>query len=208
MNDNEQCQTLFGRPLVGVTISKLKNPDLAEQNDRFCTHVWHTMLDGRPRTLGASSIRCAGAKYVLGFREGDQPPEQLVSELYKEGRAESLADSRQMVGALCRLRDTTSIHLVRGGKGDVHICYLPPAGMMRLVQAYHKIMVEPPQFLCPSLAPVCGVATAQAYCTKKLCLSFGCGDSRRYGGIGEGDVVVGIPHAVLLQLQDSISDGE
>ncbi len=166
------------------------------------------MIDGRPRTLGPMSIRCAGAKYVLGFLDDGQPPAQLVAELYKEHRAESAELAREMISDLYCISDTASIRLTRGGKGDVYIVYLPPESVMRLVQAYQRLMIESPTFLCSSLAPVCGVATAQAYCTKKVCISFGCDDSRRYGGIGKCDIVVGIPHSILASLQAAINDME
>jgi uncharacterized protein (DUF169 family) len=143
---------------------------------------------------------------VLGFTEEDRPPASLVSELFKEGRASSPDDARNIIASLQMLDETRSIHLERGGKGDVYIAYLAPTDVMRLVQAYQRITVESPVFTCPSLAPVCGVALVQAHLTKRLCISFGCGNSRRYGGIGETNLAVGIPAPLLAPLRSALDE--
>ena len=109
-----------------------------------------------------------------------------------------------MILSLSRMEDTSCIELEKDGKGDVHLAYLMPKDVMVLVQAYHMILGGSPTFTCPSLAPVCGVAAVQAYCTEKVCIAFGCCDSRLYGGIRDSEIVVGIPDKLVSPLHDAI----
>lgn len=196
-------ETLLGRPYVSVSLAESEGP--CECRDTFCAHVWHTMMDGRHRLVCASSVRCAGALYALGLDPSPELATRLGAELFREGRSTTLGSAVNMVRALRRIPSCTALSLARGGTGDVCVAYLSPHLVMRLVQAYHRLLDETPDFLCSSLAPVCGVATAQTHVTGRLSLSFGCTDSRRFGGIGDNEIVVGIPGHLLEPLRGALS---
>ena len=47
-----------------------------------------------------------------------------------------------------------------------------------------------------SVMAVCGNVAAAAYITHKICLSFGCSESRNHGAIGRDRLIIGIPFPV------------
>ena len=51
-----------------------------------------------------------------------------------------------------------------------------------------------------SLTAMCGDVAVQTYLTKKICISFGCDDSREYGEVSDEELVVGIPKEEIEQL--------
>lgn len=48
-----------------------------------------------------------------------------------------------------------------------------------------------------SVMSICGNIAVNTYLEEKISLSFGCEDSRKYGGISRGQLVVGIPYSEL-----------
>jgi uncharacterized protein (DUF169 family) len=49
-------------------------------------------------------------------------------------------------------------------------------------------------------AAVCGNVAVKAYVTRRISLSFGCEDSRQYGGVPRDRLIVGIPYAQAHKL--------
>jgi uncharacterized protein (DUF169 family) len=63
---------------------------------------------------------------------------------------------------------------------------------MKIVQAYQRIAGDELKLDVSGVAPVCGNCTVRPYVTNQICVSFGCNDSRQYGGIESDELVVGI----------------
>jgi uncharacterized protein (DUF169 family) len=43
---------------------------------------------------------------------------------------------------------------------------------------------------------VCGNVAVKSYIDQKISISFGCSDSREYGGIERGQLIIGLPHNI------------
>lgn len=61
------------------------------------------------------------------------------------------------------------------------------------------------QNIIPSIPPysllsVCGNVFANSYINQAISISFGCPESRKFGGIGENEVVLGLPFAMAKQI--------
>ena len=51
-----------------------------------------------------------------------------------------------------------------------------------------------------SLTAMCGDVAVQTHLTKKICISFGCDDSREYGEVVDEELVVGISKEEIERL--------
>jgi uncharacterized protein (DUF169 family) len=73
---------------------------------------------------------------------------------------------------------------------------------MRFLNVYQRVFGEKLKVELSGFAAVCGNVAVKAYVDKKVSLSFGCEDSRQYGGISRDRLIVGIPyvqsHKLLL----------
>jgi uncharacterized protein (DUF169 family) len=51
---------------------------------------------------------------------------------------------------------------------------------------------------------MCGDIAAQTFATRTICISFGCDDSREFGAVADGELIVGIPREIVEQLMGMI----
>ena len=79
------------------------------------------------------------------------------------------------------------------GDPDMLISFLPPAEAMQVVQKYQNKKGKMLNTCITSMMSVCGGVAVNTYVNKKICVSFGCDDSRKYADIGRETLIVGIP---------------
>lgn len=75
---------------------------------------------------------------------------------------------------------------------DLFIMYVYPSEITKIMHLLTKHMLEPsiPPY---ALLSICGNVFANSYINKLISISFGCPESRKYGGVEDNEVVVGIP---------------
>jgi len=56
-----------------------------------------------------------------------------------------------------------------------------------------------------SITAMCGDVAVQTFISKKVCISFGCDDSREYGKVSDEELIVGIPKEKIENLMHMIS---
>ena len=83
---------------------------------------------------------------------------------------------------------------------DLLVACLQPQQFMRLLTAYQRVFGKELKVELSGYAAVCGNVAVKAYVTKRISLSFGCEDSRQYGGISRDRPIVGIPYALAHNL--------
>lgn len=87
-------------------------------------------------------------------------------------------------------------------KPDLYIIYVQPVMVTKLLHNLAKIGVRP--FVSPfSLLSVCGNVFSQCYKNNSVSLSFGCPESRKYGGIEKNEVVLGFSSEYALNVINS-----
>jgi uncharacterized protein (DUF169 family) len=70
---------------------------------------------------------------------------------------------------------------------------VPPPVVMNLIRRWQETSGAGPSLKLSSFMALCGNVAVAAHTSRRPCLSFGCPDSRRYGGIEEDMLSVGIP---------------
>jgi uncharacterized protein (DUF169 family) len=83
---------------------------------------------------------------------------------------------------------------------DMFILQIKPKETMDLIKQYIlKINAVPIIKPYPFLS-VCGNILVGSLKQKQMSISFGCPESRKYGGVDDGNVIVGIPYSICNQL--------
>jgi uncharacterized protein (DUF169 family) len=148
--------------------------------------------------LPPEMIRCEGAKRAFGWMKNrDETLALKLSE--KTGingdRALELVREVPVLGysyAGIRVGDSTN--------PDVLVTYVRPEAAMRLVRLWETATGHSLSVGISSIMAVCGNAVVKAYTTQSISISFGCPDSRQYGGIQPEEMVIAVPAGLLNRL--------
>jgi uncharacterized protein (DUF169 family) len=138
-----------------------------------------------------------GANYVFGW----QGTIDEVIENFQKKRNVSPKEAASIVQGLPRMEvPPIAIGLNGVESPDVIVACLQPQQFMRLLEVYQGVFGEILKADLSGYAAVCGNVAVKAYITEKIALSFGCEDSRQYGGISRDRLIVGIPNVLAHQL--------
>lgn len=202
MNAIELFEDHFGLKGVGV---KFYKGDIDTSNSqilrdvRFCQAV-RIARDQRV-VLDKDSIICKGARYALGFE--NEAKEEIVNAIkLKRGLSKNIAE--ELVENIPRIKDSPYTYIgLNVDDPDVLIFYSTPKRFMEFLKIYQR-SGNGLEVKLSSLAAMCGDVAVQTYLSKKICISFGCDDSREYGEVGDDELVVGIAKEGIEQLIQSI----
>jgi len=170
---------------------------------RFCEAVCqagHTRID-----LSPEMIRCEGAQRAFGWMKNkDEGLALHLSEKagIEEGRALELVRQVPVLGysyAGIRVGDCTN--------PDVLVTYARPEAAMRLVRRWETATGHSLHVDVSSIMGVCGNAVVKAYMSQSLSISFGCPDSRQYGGIQPEEMVLAVPTGLLDRFEGIVNHG-
>ena len=198
MDAIELFQDHFGIKGVGV---KFYNDEIDTsnfqilKNIRFCQAV--KIARDQRVFLDKDSIICKGARYALGFE--DEAKEEIVNAIkLKRGISKEIAE--QLVENIPRIKNSPYKYIgLNVDDPDILIFYINPVRFMELLKIYQRTGNSLGVKLS-SLTAMCGDVAVQTYLTKKICISFGCDDSREYGEVSDEELVVGIPKEEIEQL--------
>jgi len=159
---------------------------------RFCEAIGQSWSSNN--LLARGCINCMGANYVFGWEENIR---DNVIENFQRKRNISSKDAASIVKALPKM-EVAPIAIGLNGEEppDLLVAYIQPQQFMRVLNVYHRILGDKLKLELSGYAAVCGNVAVNTYLHKKISLSFGCEDSRQYGGISRDRVVVGIPYAL------------
>jgi len=167
---------------------------------RFCEAVGRVMPSRGTLALTAEQVSCPSARRVFGFACGGCATDrECLRELAECGRfdddGKALAAFSQVP---CLPRPPSCITLSPSDPdADVYLMYMRPDEFMLFLQGYQGQNGEELPVSLSSVMPICGNCTVRPVLTGQACISFGCKDSRRYGGLRRGQIAMGIPPTVL-----------
>ena len=151
--------------------------------------------------LDKDSIICKGARYALGYNKGTK--EEIVNAIkFKRGVSKEIAE--QLVDNIPTIKDPAFDYIgLNVDDPDIYIFYMTPKGFMEFLKVYQRTG-DNLEVKLSSITAMCGDVAAQTLTTKKICLSFGCDDSREYGKVADEELIVGIPKDTIEQLTNMI----
>jgi uncharacterized protein (DUF169 family) len=203
MNSIAAFEDYFGVKGVGVAFcDTVSDADglLLLKDVKFCQAV--KLAHDQRILLDKDSITCKGARYALGFEPGIQ--KDLVNALkFKRGVSQEIA--YRLVDNIPRITNASYSHIcLHGDNPDIFIFYMSPKMFMGLLKVYQRTG-NSLEVKLSSVTAMCGDVAAQTFLTGKICISFGCDDSREFGDVADGEIIVGIPRETIEQLMAMIS---
>jgi uncharacterized protein (DUF169 family) len=170
---------------------------------RFCEAICragHARIDLAPET-----IRCEGAKRAFGWvKNKDEGLALHLSEKagMKKDRALELVRQVPVLGY-----SYAGIRVGDCANPDVLVTYARPEAAMRLVRLWETATGHSLRVDISSIMGVCGNAVVKAYMNQSLSISFGCPDSRQYGGIQPEEMVIAVPTGLLGHFEEVVNHG-
>ena len=166
---------------------------------KFCqavriAHDQHVLLD-------KDSITCKGARYALGFEK--ETKEEIVNTIkFKRGVSQEIAE--QLVDNIPRMRNSSYRYIALNvDDPDILIFYIIPKRFMEFLKIYQRTG-NSLEVKLSSITAMCGDVAVQTYLTRKICISFGCDDSREYGEVADEELIVGIPKEKIERLMHMV----
>ena len=172
---------------------------------KFCEAVEQSFKV--PLRLSTGNIGCPGARRSIGFENNKK---KLIKEIHEHSNVspDFISD---VLNTIPSVRGITHIdlgleeHCENVHKPDLYILYVQPFMITDLMHKLAKSEIIPsiPPYLFLS---VCGNIFANCYLNKVVSISFGCPESRKNGGIGKNEIVVGLPFKVAVKLANSLEN--
>lgn len=194
MNLQKQISKLLGAKQIGVKFNGeqlVYNPPI--NPIRFCEACITSI--NNPMTLKKEDIACHGARRSFGFSvKNDEKLANHISE-------ETNISLPFILNALKEIpiMDISVENIMLGyiEKPDIIIAFVKPDKITKLTLLYNLHFAESPLISPYLFMSVCANVAVQTFITKKMCVSLGCPESRKFGGVLEDEVIVGFPGSLL-----------
>jgi len=172
---------------------------------KFCEAVNHSFKV--PLRLNSANLGCPGARHCIGFKNDNI---QLATKISEENNIpvefiHTALEKIPILKGISHINLGLTECIENDMKPDLFIMYIKPFKITELMHKLSKMA------LIPSAPPytflsVCGNVFANCYLNQKVTISFGCPESRESGGIGENEIVVGLPFSIAENLLHYYAD--
>ncbi|HDJ34543.1 MAG TPA: hypothetical protein ENF21_10665 [Bacteroidetes bacterium] len=201
MTTTEKLRKVFGRRFTTVNLNGevYEHINVPQKELKFCEAV-HYSFDV-PIRLNHENLYCPGARRSMGFEENDLMLAGTIAHNHLLP-VSKVAESLQKIPVIKSVKHI-NLGLTEEMTGDITpdlvIAYLQPDKItgftIRLARKGIVLNIRP--FF---LLSVCGSVAAACFTEQAACLSFGCQDSRKFGGLHDDEVVLGMPWQMALEL--------
>ncbi len=167
---------------------------------RFCEALKQALVS--PLLLDRNSLTCPGARYAFGWDTKEADREKMLKFCPGVSNSSSLALAIPVPGRL--IKKFKYVGLNFEGEPDLLISYLEPEKVMEILKVYSDKQGIGLDVSLSSVMSICEGVAVRSFIDKKISLSFGCRDSRRFAGIGMEKLAIGIPANMfnsLLELE-------
>ena len=166
------------------------------QTARFCEAVdlavVHKMI------VKPEEFTCPGARYAFGGMI-DIKKTMIDKMINQKGYSPDYAVRLlEQTPHLQKMPETLGFNCV--DEPDILISRLQPEQVMSLVQLYHIKLRRPFRTEISSIISACGNVAVRAYEHQDMALSFGCDDSRAFGGMSRDRLYVGMAYLLAKEL--------
>ncbi|MFP4557079.1 MAG: DUF169 domain-containing protein [Bacteroidales bacterium] len=192
----------FGYQCVGIKVNCSKDMAYSPVKPiRFCEAVNDAFKT--PLIFNPQNLVCFGARRSMGFLHNDK-------ELIRHISGESGISNQTVKKALFEIPTmNTPIHNIFMGieeevekeiQPDMYIMYINPSDLIELIRSYALKINDYPTVKPYMFLSVCGNVFISTFKSARMSVSFGCPESRKYGGVKDNQLVVGLPYSDAVQL--------
>jgi uncharacterized protein (DUF169 family) len=204
---------LEGSPVaIKFITSKEHLPEGVESIGETITHcqmVSKARKDGKIFYATNDNHACMGGSWALGLREMTQTLKS-GEFYYKLGKYDSWAACKRTIGKIPHVESgatyATAYAPLEKTPFDptVVLIVTTPKAMLKLAQS--NLYRLGGRITCnfSGIQSVCSDASAQVYLTGQMNYSLGCDGSRKFSGIEEGEMVMGLPAEILPEIAEAL----
>lgn len=204
---------LSGSPVaVKLVQTKEQIPEGMEELDgatRHCQMVSWARKDGKIFYSTAANHACQGGAWALGLKE--ITPSLKSGEFYfKLGKFDTWAACKRTIDRIPHVESGTTYATLYAPlektpfTPTVVLIVTTPRAMLKLAQSVLYKIGGRIESNFAGIQSVCADTTAQTYLNGKVNFSLGCDGSRKFSGIAEEEMVMGIPVELLPEIAASI----
>ena len=165
---------------------------------RFCEAI--AVSRDKELTLTSEMLCCDGAKRSFGWLK-DKDSELAARLADKSGM--NITTTNKVISQVPKLdEEILAVSIGNYSNPDVLISYVEPEDVMRLLRSWQKLYGQNLPVKLSSVMAVCGNVAVASFIDNRITISFGCPDSRKYGGIEQNQLVVGLPFKLAMQLNE------
>jgi len=177
---------------------------------RHCSMIGLARKEGRIFFSTAGKHECNGGAWALGLREITESL-KTGDFYYKLGKFESSAACRRTIDRVPHLQTLETYATLYAPlektpfDPQVVLIVATPWAMLKLAQSVlfrvgGRINAE-----FAGIQSVCADTCAQTYLNGQVNFSLGCDGSRKFSGIEDGEMVIGIPAELLPEITESLN---
>ena len=163
---------------------------------RFCEAVCKAQK--RNVSLSFGNVCCDGARRCFGWLKNN---DMKLAKRLSQKTAVNQDVAYELIRSVPVLNEKiVGISLGTNIQGDVYISYASPESAMKLVRDWQKMTSQNLRVEISGIMSVCGNVAVRSSLGQSISISFGCPDSREYGGIEKGQLVIGLPYNIASSL--------
>lgn len=190
----------YGSKCMGLKVNHTNGFEYSPDKPiRFCEAVYDAFK--MPLLFNPQNLICMGAKRSMGFMNTD---DELIEHISEESEIDPKT-VQQAVSQIPYLHEPIQNILMgideemeRVVKPDMYIMFITPKEVMELMKLYTQKLNKFPIVMPYTFLSVCGSVFVNTYISGHMSVSFGCPESRYYGGVKDNLLVVGIPHECCM----------
>jgi len=183
--------------------------DAFDKTVRHCSMINTARKEGRIFYSTAEKHECNGGAWALGLRELTESL-KTGDFYFKLGKFQSSAACKRTIEHIPHLQtgDTYATMYAPLEKTpfdpQVILIVATPWVMLKLAQSTLFRLGGRIQSEFAGIQSVCADTCAQTYLTGRVNFSLGCDGSRKFSGIEDGELVIGIPAELLPEITESL----
>lgn len=199
MTERQFLEQLTGERWTGLRFLEIV-PAGTRQFARLCEAVHQSFT--RDITITCRTMECPGALRSLGL---GRHHEQMASQM-SEKTGMPLQRAEDLLAATPILKQNArAIAMGTTDQPDVLIGYLRPEAAMKLLRCWQQATGQRLSTSLSAFTAVCASLVAAEQDDQPV-FSFGCPDSRQYGGIGPNRLVAALSRKATSQMMQEIED--
>jgi uncharacterized protein (DUF169 family) len=198
----EDIRKLLDEEWTGVSFyfNGASIPDIeVGEGVRFCEAV--SKAASNPLLLFPGAVSCPGAEYVFGWKRDDALRSKILGELMRRRGLGQVAANKIISQVPTFKQPPVAIGLNASETPDLIIAFCRPVTAMKFVELWQTAFRGRNLFSnLSSVLSVCGNVAVGCYLHGAFSMSFGCDNSREFGGIGEERLALGLPYSLVEKL--------
>ena len=199
MDEVKLLEERIGGRWTGLIFQRNSVPkeNLANRSMPLCEAIKESIT--RPIVLTRHHVNCLGARRSLGWATKED--DKIIAHKMVEETGIKLDIARKLIINTPHLNgEIAAVSIGENKFPDIVVSYAQPETAMMLVRRWQEVYGTDVDLEVSSVMAVCGSVAVRAYTTGRICLSFGCPDSREYGAIGRDRLVIGLPVRLIGDL--------